>query len=133
MIGTLSFTLAKYFTTRDRTLNGAQVWGKPKVIWPTYLVLSISALTFILNVVTLAAYICSIGAANKAGDLTIYVGYATLGIEVIVWLATSAIYRVADTGTDLWGYSCGKQADKKLLAEAESFIDFGKLCSTQVR
>jgi len=134
MIGSLTYTLISYFTTRHHTLDDTtRIWGaQPKLLWPTYLILSVSSLTFVLNAATLIAYICGISAANKTGDITIYVGYFMLSVEVVVWAVSSALYKVTDTGKDLWGYSCGKKANKEVLRKAQSFVDFGTLCSTQV-
>lgn len=78
------------------------------------------------------AYICSVQAANKTGDLTIFTGYLMLAIEVIAWAVSSSLYKMADTGADLWGYSCSETADQMILNGAKSFVNFGNLCTAQV-
>ena len=133
MIGSLTYTLISYFTTRNQTMDGVRIWGDPKLLWPTFLILSISTLTFLFNVATITAYLCSIKAANKTGDFTIFSGYIMLGVEFIAWAVSSALYKMNDTGADLWGWSCGEKASEQFLAQAKSFVDFGMLCNAQVR
>jgi hypothetical protein len=84
-----------------------------------------------MNIVTLSAYLCSIHAANKSGDFATFFGFVMLGVEIVVWAVSSGLYKFADTGGDLWGYTCGKETDQ-FVGKVESFINFGKLCQTQV-
>lgn len=136
MIGFLSYSLANYARTADRLVADKHIWGETTpLLWPTYLILSISCVTLVMNSLTLVAYIWGFGAANKTDDITTWIVWILLGSEVVVWAVSSGIYKVTDTGKDLWGRSCGiHKADKagKLSPEVKSFINFGKVCHCQV-
>jgi hypothetical protein len=54
-----------------------------------------------------------------------------MGVHVIVWGVSVGLYKYANTGKDLWGWSCGDAADE-IQDEVKSFLDFGKLCTMQV-
>lgn len=134
MVGSMSYTLLVYLQTRNHTSADSPstlVWGSPKTLWPTYLILALSSLTAIMNIVTISAYLCSIAAANKSGDFTVFAGYVMLGIEIIVWSVASGLYKYSDRGDDLWGFSCGKSSES-VIEKVESFVNWGKLCQTQV-
>ena len=54
-----------------------------------------------------------------------------LAAHVIVWAVTMGLFKMANTGHDLWGHSCSPQADA-IQEQVKSFLDFGKLCMLQV-
>ena len=131
MIGTLTYALVQYFANKERMFENTFISPKDLLLWPTYLVLAVSCVTLVMNILTLSAYLCGVGAANKTSDVAGWIRYVMLGAEVIVWAVTSGLYKMADTGKDLWGYTCGLTADQ-IEAQVKDFVDFGKLCSTQV-
>ena len=124
--------MAKYFLTKNHIINGnVHPWATPTTLWPTIMLLAISTLTFLMNFITLCTYFCGIGAANKASSLFSIVGYVMLAAHVIVWAVATGLFKMANTGKDLWGFSCGSEADA-IQEEVRSFLDFGKLCTLQV-
>ena len=51
----------------------------------------------------------------------------------MVWGVAMGLFRMArQDAKDLWGFSCSSNADA-IQAEVNAFLDFGKLCTTQVR
>jgi len=131
LVGSLSYTLAKYYLTKDHVISGnLHPWATPTVLWPTFMLLGIATLSFFLSLITICAYACGIGAANKTHSCASYIGYVLMGVHVIVWGVSVGLYKYANTGKDLWGWSCGDTADK-IQDEVKSFLDFGKLCTVQ--
>jgi hypothetical protein len=132
MVGTLSFSLAKYFLTKNKIIAGnLHPWATPTVLWPTIMLLSISAVTFIGNFITICTYLCGVGAANKTNSFFGYVGYAMLAGQIVVWGVSAGAFKMANIGRDLWGWSCSANADA-IQEEVKAFLDFGKLCTIQV-
>jgi hypothetical protein len=95
------------------------------------MLLGIATVTFFMNLITLSSYCCGIDTANKVNSAASIIGYIMLGVRVLAWGAATGLFQMANTGKDLWGYSCGSIADQ-IQAEVESFLDFGKLCAMQV-
>jgi len=137
MIYTMTFTLLTFFHTQSIPRPSSPdipIWGTSrKIVWPTYLILSISAVTALMNIITMGAYLLSIRAANESGDFTVFAGYVMLAIEIVVWGLGSGVYKWQDKGDDLWGFSCTmKKKGGGLLEEVKQFVDFRGLCSKQV-
>jgi hypothetical protein len=135
MIGSLSYSLAQYYLTRTKVVPGIpnqRTWAEPTVLWPTFMLLSIASLTFMTNVITMCAYICSVKAANRTSSLASYIAYAGFFAHFVAWAVSMGLYQLASQAAqDLWGYSCSEKADV-IQPDVQSFIDFGKLCTVQV-
>ena len=132
MIGIESYALAKYFLTKDKVIAGnVHPWVTPATLWPTFMLLGISVLTFFMNLITICSYICGVGAANKTYSCTSYVVYAMTAAHVVLWLVAIGAFKMGQTPSSLWGYSCSDAAEK-IQAEVNSFVQFGKLCTMQV-
>jgi hypothetical protein len=131
MVGILSFALAKYYLTRNHIIDGNQkAWVSPATLWPTFMLLGIAAITCCMNVVTLCSYACGVGAANKSQTITTWMGIVFMAVHVVSWAIAAGLYRMAQTGTDLWGYTCSSRADE-IQVQVQSFVNFGKLCNLQ--
>lgn len=134
MIGVLSWALYKYYTTKSHPIsptNPALLWVTPATLWPTFVLLGIALITFFMNGFTLIAYCCGVGAANKVNTCSTVVSYIFLGVHVVLWGIAAGAFKMGGNGSDLWGYSCSDAADK-IAQEVKSYVDFGKLCSSQV-
>jgi hypothetical protein len=128
----MSYALIKYYLTRNHLISGnVHPWVTPATLWPTYMLLGIATVTFFMNLITLSCYCCGINAANKVSSAASIIGYIMLGVRVIVWGVAAGLFQMANTGKDLWGYSCNSVTDQ-IQAEVKSFLDFGKLCNMQV-
>jgi hypothetical protein len=133
MVGTLSFALAKYFLTRNKIIAGnLHPWASPTTLWPTIMLLSIAIVTFLMNFITICTYMCGVGAANKTSSVFSIVGYIMLAAHVVVWAVSAGAFKMANTGHDLWGWSCSSNADA-IQEQVKAFMDFGQLCTIQVR
>jgi len=131
MLGTLSFSLAKYFLTKNKIISGnVHPWANPTKLWPTIMLLAIATVTFLMNFITLCAYLCGVGAANKTNSIFSIVGYIMLAAHVVVWAVSAGAFKMARDGHDLWGWSCSPNADA-IQEEVQAFMDFGKLCTIQ--
>lgn len=131
MISTLAYTLFSYFTTRSHQVDGTSIWGASPTIWTSVVLLAVSALTFVLNIITLISYCRSVKAANKVSTVTSYVSYAFLALHFVAWIAASAAYKIYQTGQDLWGYSCSPKADS-IQGAVKEIVNFDQLCTLQV-
>ena len=68
---------------------------------------------------------------EKVDDITGYINYAMLAGQLIAWAVVTGLFKMANTGRDLWGWSCGTESDK-IQEEVQSFLNFGQLCTVQV-
>jgi len=131
IIGSLSYSLAKYFLTRNKIIQGnVHPWATPTVLWPTYMLLAIAVVTFLLNIITICTYVCSVKAANRTSSIAGYIGYAITAVHFIAWAVVTGLFKMANTGSDLWGYSCSDISDQ-IQPQVQSYLDFGKLCTVQ--
>jgi hypothetical protein len=133
MIGILSYALIKYYLTKDKVIsgNGGHPWITPANLWPTFVLLGTSILTFVMNLITVVSYTCGISAANRTDSFASIVVYAMTGVHVIVWAVAIGAYQVGNTESSLRGFACSSRADA-IQAEVESYMSFGKLCTMQV-
>ena len=95
------------------------------------MLLAIAGLTFIMNFIVVCSYMCGVNAANKASSITGYISYALLAVRIVAWAIAAGLYQKANTGNDLWGYSCSDKADA-IQDEVQSYLNFNNLCLTQV-
>ncbi|MCJ1430813.1 hypothetical protein MMC27_000163 [Xylographa pallens] len=131
MVGSMAFALSQYFTTRDRTLSGGgHPWAPNTVLWPTYMVLAIATVTMMMNLITLCFYCCGVDAANKSNRIMGYLGYIVVAVHAVVWAVTTGLFKMASVGNDLWGFSCGSEADA-IQSQVQSFLNFNDLCMVQ--
>jgi hypothetical protein len=132
MVAIFAFALAKYYITKSKTVSSGQpVWPPSPVLWPTYMLFGISLVTLLMNFFTLVAYCCGVGAANKTHTVGSILGFLFMGIHVVAWIVAAGAFRMGSNGIDLWGWTCGSEADK-IEEQVQSFLDFGQLCTMQV-
>jgi hypothetical protein len=132
MIGIMCYALAKYFLTKDKVIAGnAHPWITPATLWPTFMLLGISVITFFLSLITVCAYMCGVDAANKTYSCTNYIRYAMMVVRVVAWGVAIGAFKMGRTESSLWGYSCSNKADQ-IQAQVQSFVHFGTLCTMQV-
>ncbi|MCJ1395191.1 hypothetical protein MMC18_008074 [Xylographa bjoerkii] len=131
MVASMAYALSMYFTTRNYTLNGGgHPWAPNTVLWPTYMVLAIAAVTMMMNLITLCFYCCGVDAANKSSKIMGYLGYIVMAVHAVVWAITTGLFKMANIGNDLWGFSCSAEADA-IQGQVESLLNFNDLCMVQ--
>jgi hypothetical protein len=142
ILGTLAYSLTIYLQTRTRLLSdGQSPWPTPTVLWPTYLLLGVSILTFITNVLlifmpwmhpseTSGAAAATKAARKRTGNLLSTAQYVTTALYFIAWAVSSGLFQMANTGQDLWGWSCSPNSDA-IQTQVQGYLDFGKLCLVQ--
>jgi hypothetical protein len=138
-------TVSKFLHTKDifREVTGADgvtinrtAWALDSKEWPTYMYFAIAAISLILNLLIMLAYLRDIRAANRAATIaSAFTLLVNLG-NVIVWLVSVVVYRYEkDTNgvsNDLWGWTCSSAAED--IQEAFSdVIQFNSYCNIQVR
>jgi hypothetical protein len=148
ILGALAYSLNVYFQTRNRLLaNGQPPWPNPAVLWPTYLLLAISILTFVTN--GLLIFVPHMHRSKDAVDqesprdfaavkslrkrtekLLNSSQYVATALYFIAWAISSGLFQMANTGQDLWGWSCSPKSDA-IQAQVQNYLDFGKLCLLQ--
>ena len=143
VLGTLLYTLVIYLRTRNHPVPGLPTlhpWSTPTKLWPTIMVITISAITLIISVSVLISYARS-PSSNTADKIEMYGSYfeyVLMAATLVAWIIATCLYNAASQGNnpnDLYGYSCGNRATQiqaQLEAEGQSFLNFGQLCTVQV-
>lgn len=137
MDGILFYVLYKFYTTRSIPAPDANPprnspWANDTQLWPAFVLLISSTLTFIIDLVALIASYYSQRnrrAAEKVENAMTIAGYTAF---VLKWIAVAVLYRVGKTTKDLWGWSCDERAQRIQQFYATE-LDFSKLCVEQVR
>lgn len=76
-------------------------------------------------------YIKSSAAADRSDSISGYIGMALSGANAVVWAVNAGLFKMANTGNDLWGWSCSPAADA-LKEEVTGILNFDALCKIQV-
>jgi len=128
----MAYSLERYLKTRNIQVNGyISIWAQPTVLWPTIMLLTVAFTSFVINFGIICSYCCrSVKAANAIDRYATIFGILALVAEVIVWAVTTGLYKMANTGHDLWGWSCSPASDQ-IQPLVQSFLDFGQLCTVQ--
>ncbi|MCJ1447709.1 MAG: hypothetical protein MMC23_008220 [Stictis urceolatum] len=127
---TQAAALHKFLTTKTINRNGRDPWAKGTQLWPTYLLLTTSALTAIVSLITVLAYLKGIKQANKrATKLGTPVSVIEICAHSAVWISTTIGYRIGKTGQDLWGWSCSPKA--QAIQEVFPEVNFDFFCNIQ--
>ncbi|MCJ1404119.1 hypothetical protein MMC11_007344 [Xylographa trunciseda] len=131
MVASMAYALQQYFTTRDRNISGGgHPWAVNTVLWPTYMVLAIATVTMMMNIITMGFYCCGVDAANKSNRFMGYLGYIVMAVHAVVWAVTTGLFKMAENGNDLYGFSCSTEADA-IQEQVQSFLNFNNLCMVQ--
>ena len=133
MIGSMSYALGKYYLTRNHIIAGnVHAWVTPATVWPTFMLLAISIVTFIMDFFTLCTYCCGIGAANRTSTIASTIIYGMMVLRIVVWAVAAGAFKMGSNASSLWTYSCSSFTDQ-IHDQVISFVDFGMLCTLQVR
>jgi ABC-type glycerol-3-phosphate transport system permease component len=109
----LAMTLAKFFSTKDTlfVVNGQQrtAWAHDSITWYTYMYFGVSLVSFVFNLVIVAAYWRGIQKANNVASVASWWSTTVLVGHVLVWVVSAALYRygkepVNEKFRDLWGW-----------------------------
>jgi hypothetical protein len=111
-------------------------WAKDTKSWPTTMYFVIALVSMSLNLLIMVAYLRGVRVANRAATISTGFDWLVIGINLGVWLAAVAIYRLEKdkngVHNDLWGWSCSDAA-AKVQDSFDGVLNFGKLCNVQVR
>jgi len=130
--GSMLYALITYYNTKNKMLsNGQHPWSPDTVLWPTYLVLATAALTLLMNTITMCLYFKGSAAADRSDSISGYIEIALAGANAVVWAVNAGLFKMANTGNDLWGWSCSPAADA-LKDEVNGILNFNSLCQVQV-
>ena len=133
MIGSMSYALGKYYLTRNHIIAGnVHAWVTPATVWPTFMLLAISIVTFIMDFFTLCTYCCGIGAANRTSTIASTIIYGMMVLRILAWAVAAGAFKMGSNASSLWTYSCSPFTDQ-IHDQVISFVDFGMLCTLQVR
>ncbi|KAI9772762.1 MAG: hypothetical protein M1839_002307 [Geoglossum umbratile] len=131
----MAMTLEKFRTTRNVYIDGRTAWAKNTKLWPTIMLFCVAAITLIINLVILIAYLRSIKAANRISTLSTIFGLMVFGGHVVVWVSVAVLYRWGkDTNgvsNDLWGWTCSQGADK-IQESFRNVVNFQAVCNRSV-
>jgi hypothetical protein len=109
----LIMTLVKFLSTKDTifTVNGQErtAWAHDSITWYTYMYFGVSLVSFVFNLVIVAAYWRGIKKANTAASVATWWTTTVLIGHVLIWAVGTALYRygkvpVGGKFRDLWGW-----------------------------
>lgn len=107
-------------------------WAAGSIVWPTYMLLGASAITFIVSLGLLIAACCrGRSTSTSASKKTVFSSTALNSIQVIIWIVVAVLYRVFQVERDLWGWACHEKA-AAIQDVYVGIVDFGSLCRLQV-
>jgi len=111
-VGSMLYAIITYCNTKNMMLsNGQHPWSPDTVLWPTYLVLATAALTLLMNTITMCLYFKGSAAADRSDSISGCIEIALAGANAVVWAVNAGLFKMANTGNDLWGWSCSPAAD----------------------
>lgn len=133
MAGSMAYSLERYLKTRNIQVMGySSIWAQPTVLWPTIMLLTVAFTSFVINFSIVCSYCCrGVKTANAISKYSTIFVILALVAEVIAWAVTTGLYKMANTGHDLWGWSCSPASDQ-IQPLVQSFLDFGQLCTVQM-
>ncbi|KAK6347108.1 hypothetical protein TWF696_007187 [Orbilia brochopaga] len=131
ILGIMGYTLDRLIVTQNQQVNGTGPFGSNPKLWPTYVLTSVSGITFLFNLSVLIAYCCGRRAADKVASGSTYVRLLSPIGHLIVWGTTAGSFNIASNGQDVWGFSCSdKPADVAIQQQFEKVINYDLLCKT---
>lgn len=109
----LAMTLAKFFLTKGTTfvVDGKErtAWAHDSITWYTYMYFGVSLVSFVFNLIIVAAYWRGIKRANNIASIASWWSTTVLVGHVLIWIVSAALYRygkepVDGKFRDLWGW-----------------------------
>jgi hypothetical protein len=128
----MALTLAKYFTTRNTTVNGQSPWPAKTVLWPTIMLFAISAIAFLLYSGIMISYcLGGIAAANRASTVASFFTVIFGIIRFAAWVVAAVLYQIgARSGRDIRSWSCG--GSDGLSVDVQAVVNFNMICKSNV-
>ncbi|KAL0633053.1 hypothetical protein Q9L58_008063 [Maublancomyces gigas] len=133
VVGMMINTTVSYFGSRTTTIDGLTPWPTSPKIWPTFMMMSVSALGLLTNAVVVISYISGQKAANDASSVASFFSGLSILTHLVVWAVAAGLFKQqnATNGVenDLWSWSCSTTAD----ARAEAFkevVNYDFLCKS---
>ncbi|TVY27864.1 hypothetical protein LHYA1_G003072 [Lachnellula hyalina] len=121
-------TFATYLKTRNTQRDGRKPWATETSLWPTIMLLVISAITAILGLMIVIAYLISIKKANAISSVQTVASVIIEITHIIIWIIVAILYRVGKTGKDLWGWACSPLAEN-IQPSFDNVVHFNKVCA----
>jgi len=124
------YVLYKFYTTKDIPSPGrTSPWANNTQLWPAFVLLAGSLVTFLLDLGSLIAMCCR--KSRRAQKLEEGLGYVGHIFYVVKWIVVATLYLVGKTSRDLWGWSCDVRA-AKIQEFYVTDLNFERLCMEQV-
>ncbi|TVY18710.1 hypothetical protein LARI1_G003849 [Lachnellula arida] len=121
-------TFSTYLKTRNIQRDGRGPWATETSLWPTIMLLATSAITAILGLMIVIAYLISVKKANTISSVHSVASVIIELAHIIVWIVVAILYRVGKTGSDLWGWACSPLAEK-IQPNFNNVVHFDKVCA----
>jgi hypothetical protein len=112
------------------------IYPSKPLLWPTYLMLTTSAVSMLFNFCILISYFWGVRSANRVDTYASYWGYLVYAVNAAVWLASSTTFKMLEgdpsgSPSDLWGWSCSDLASE-IQEKINGAVNFDLQCTTQV-
>jgi len=104
-------TLVKFFSTSH--ITGA--WPTDPKLYPTYILLIVSLMSFCIDLLNLGTRYCGTASARKAGLAASKIRYMVLVIQAIASATGTGVFngtKAAGSAQDLFGWTCSSAADQ---------------------
>ena len=137
ILALVTATVSKVQNTNQQTQsNDEKLWPDPISLWPEYLVIAISALSFSISlgtsliIVLTAVMVLSIFFIDKfnemKGRLGLYVNFCINLILFVTWIIAVILFRVNSSSSSIWGFSCSSSI------MSNAFVDYDFICTREV-
>lgn len=153
----LAYVLHKFYTTKDIPAPGrVGPWAVGTELWPAYMLLAASSVTFLIDGSTLVAACCvlrssrerkgkrdskgekEVGEEEESSEVVVVAARAESALVkcgyvafVAKWFIIATLYRTGKTTKDLWGWSCDSRA-ANIQKYYVNDLNFATLCRVQV-
>ncbi|KAH0565032.1 hypothetical protein GP486_001584 [Trichoglossum hirsutum] len=125
----MALTLAKYYTTRNTTVDGQTPWPTNTVLWPTIMLFAISAIAFLLYSGIMISYCFGVAAANRASTIASFFTVIFGTMRFAAWVVAAVLYQIgARSGRDIRSWSCG--GSDNLSQGLQAVVNFNVICQT---
>lgn len=136
-------TLIKFLTTKDTfrlaentegEIVNRTAWAANSKVWPTYVYFGIAALSLVLNLGIMIAYLRNVKSANTAATIGTVFTWLVMTGNAAIWIAGAVMYRVErgyeGKNEDLWAWTCSEPAMR--IQEQFEEVHMRRYCNLQV-
>ncbi|MCJ1246745.1 hypothetical protein MMC30_003954 [Trapelia coarctata] len=127
MFAIMAFVTSVFLSTRLDKVDGRNVWPAESNTWPTYMLLTASLVTLVVEISVLCFYWFRFSRAETSWKLVLVENL----VHFSMWLVVTFLYRYEKRLKDVWGWSCS-DVGMVIQKDLNGPVNFEKLCGLQV-